>query len=141
MLSVGETLKETQEFWEDDKDNWMVFSYTDQDGYLVRIISYKNRRHWVIKSFSLSPFEAIGLGLCVEDIDVKLAREAWSNGEPYNFFMSAPAESEVVAATGVDMHQARKPAAVIPKRIDSELTEELEKIIMRRRPDYFGMYG
>ena len=142
MKSIIDVIKDTKKVWDEDPEGWNVISYRNSNNYPTQIISHRNEDRWAVKSIPLSPFESVGVGSRVEKVDEKLVRKVRAKGELFPFLLADRNDSSI-AAVGTKIHYVeRNPQlnAIIPKRIDSEMTEDLEKLIRKERPAYFDMY-
>jgi hypothetical protein len=167
IKSSEEVREEIRRVYDRDPKKWHVLLGRDSRGYSSTIFIHKNRM-WMLKEELLNPYESIGCGISVKEIDDSL-KPFLKNPHSFGFRPISEENLKEILETGISYEDVRKllnvqpvkstdidsPVVVGPvtlpskpidfvskkqRQLDIELSRELDRMIFRRRPDIFTPY-
>lgn len=166
-ISAERIRSEIMKLYNRDPRRWHVLVGRDSRGYTSTIFLYGDKM-WVLKEEPLNPYESIGLGLEVEEIDESL-KSFVKNPYPFGFrpvserylrdileagitertiermLGKKPVSTEKISSPAIvgPVTMPTKPIEFVSKRqidLDEKLGKELDKLIHKKRPDLFLPY-
>jgi hypothetical protein len=143
---AGDIIKEIKQSYDKDKKGWRILGGKSKGQYDMFIAQPPSL--WQIKSEPLNPFQAIGLGTKVRNIDEDIQRAIMELGKPINFqaLFPQPKDDSAIFVRGVERfsteatNQLKEHFDSAQNKMDSKLTKELEKIIYKKYPSRKTMY-
>lgn len=140
IKSLDKILAEIKKEYDKDRKDWRIISGETSFG-LDSFIS-KDDRAWQLKLDFIRPYEALGLGSKITNIDEKIQGRVQERGVPFLFEMLVPqTKDQWLVAHGLSSHIDRQNMALLKKSvanaqgpIDLELRKELDRIIDKKFP-------
>jgi len=140
IKSLEKILAEIKKEYDKDRLDWRIISGETPFG-LDSFIS-KEDRAWQLKLDFVRPFEALGLGSKITNIDEKIQEKVREKGVPFLFEMLVPQpKNQWLAAHGLSSHVDKQNMALLKKSvakeqgpIDLELRKELNHLIDKKFP-------
>lgn len=140
VKSLDKILAEIKKEYDKDRKDWRILSGETPYG-LDSFIS-KEDRAWQLKLDFIRPFEVLGLGSKISNIDEKIQGRVQEKGIPFLFEMLVPqTKDQWLVAHGLSSHIDRQNMALLKQSvthtqgpIDLELRRELDRLIDKKFP-------
>ena len=138
IKSLDKILIEIKKEYDKDRKDWRIISGETPFG-LDSFIS-KEDRAWQLKLDFVRPFEALGLGSKITNIDEKIQGRVQEKGVPFLFEMLVPQpKNQWLVARGLSTQIDRPNLSTLKKTIteeqgpiDLELRKELNRLIDKK---------
>jgi len=142
---ASEIIKEIKKRYDEDSTGWSVLGGKSKGHYDTFIA--QPPRLWQIKSEPINPFQAIGLGTTVRNIDEDIMRTITQLGKPVNFqaLFPQPEDNSAIFVRGIERFSSiatnrLKEYDNKQNKVDSKLTKELEELVYKKYPSRKTMY-
>jgi hypothetical protein len=163
VKSSAEVMEEIRRLYNKNPRKWHVLMGRDSRGYTSTIVLHVDKM-WIIKDEPINPYESIGCGLKVGEIDESL-KPFLKNPHTFGFrpvpkkyledILEAGVIGKILNKPPVSAEKIASPAVVGPitlptkpidfvsekqRRLDRELSRELDRLIYKKRPDILRPY-
>jgi len=143
---ASDIIKEIKKSYDKDNTGWSVLGGKSKGQYDTFIA--QPPRLWQIKSEPINPFQAIGLGTTVRNIDEDIMRTIVQLGKPVNFqaLFPQPEDKSAIFMSGIERfsttatNRLKKEYDTTQNKVDSKLTKELEELVNKKYPSRKTMY-
>lgn len=158
IKKLRELIKDMKDSFDKDKDpkNWKVIAGRTPQSYNDLFFCQSNKEEenvnlWQIKTENMSPYNILGVGTKIKNIDNEIIEKIEKEGKPatpsHIFGMLVPQKKGIIAAAGPMNYSDKKVHSIkedISERnsvLEKLLKKRLKELIEKEHPNRFDMFG